>query len=47
MEAVGSSELFGTATQTFNPGPDAWLQPLAILTPRFARMSTQIDFRGT
>ena len=34
--------------QTFNPavqsGPGAWLQPLAILTPRFVRISTQLDF---
>ena len=34
--------------QNFNPniksGPGAWLQPLGILSPRFARVSAQFDF---
>jgi hypothetical protein len=37
-----------TYSQTFNPavlsGPGAWLQPTSVLTPRFFKVSAQIDF---
>jgi hypothetical protein len=45
---VTNSSAILNYNQTFNPavqsGPGAWLQPLAILTPRFVRISTQLDF---
>ena len=45
--AINSSAILNY-NQTFNPavksGPGAWLQPLAILTPRFVRISAQFDF---
>jgi hypothetical protein len=37
-----------TYNQTYSPsvtsGPAAWLAPLSVLTPRFAKISAQIDF---
>ena len=37
-----------TYSQTFNPavssGRGAWLQPTSVLTPRFLKISAQIDF---
>jgi len=37
-----------TYSQGFSPvvqsGPGAWLQPLSILTPRFVKLSAQVDF---
>ena len=37
-----------TYNQVFSPsvqsGPGAWLQPLSILTPRFVKISAQVDF---
>jgi hypothetical protein len=37
-----------TYSQTFNPavltGPGSWLQPTSVLTPRFLKISAQIDF---
>ncbi len=45
---VTNSSAILNYNQTFNPavqsGPGAWLQPLAILTPRFVRISMQLDF---
>jgi hypothetical protein len=33
-----------TYNQTFIPGSTAWLAPTAVLTPRFVKISAQIDF---
>ena len=37
-----------TYNQTFNPtattGAQAWLAPMSVLTPRFVKISAQIDF---
>ena len=45
---VTNSSAILNYNQTFNPavrsGPGALLQPLAILTPRFVRISMQLDF---
>src|SRR5262249_27446900 len=45
---VLNSNAILTYSQTFNPaiqsGPGAWLQPTSVLTPRFLKLSAQIDF---
>ena len=33
-----------TYNQTFAPAPGQWLAPTAVLTPRFFKISAQIDF---
>ena len=33
-----------TYNQTFAPAPGQWLAPTAVLTPRFFKVSAQIDF---
>jgi len=33
-----------TYNQTFAPAPGQWLAPTAVLTPRFMKVSAQIDF---
>jgi hypothetical protein len=45
---VTNSDATLTYNQTFNPTPatpsQAWLAPLSVLTPRFVKLSAQIDF---
>ena len=33
-----------TYNQTFAPAPGPWLAPQSVLTPRFVKVSAQIDF---